>query len=127
METTRPTSDRPLRVIAYTDVAAIGGAEISLGHLVTAVSDEIDVTVVSISEHVVDAIASGRTTDALHLWRTRMLSLRVDAHVAVGEVSARRMEDFYALVVRQGNFAKCIVLSPSHLLLLPGKVRVVDY
>lgn len=38
-----------------------------------------------------------RTTDALHLWRTRMLSLRVDAHVAVGEASARRMEDFYAL------------------------------
>lgn len=44
METTHPTSDRPLRVIAYTDVAAIGGAEISLAHLVAAVSDEIDVT-----------------------------------------------------------------------------------
>ncbi len=38
-----------------------------------------------------------RTTDALELWRTRALSLRVDAHVAVGEASARRMEDFYAL------------------------------
>lgn len=38
-----------------------------------------------------------RTTDALALWRTRSLSLRVDAHVAVGEASARRMEDFYAL------------------------------
>jgi glycosyltransferase involved in cell wall biosynthesis len=38
-----------------------------------------------------------RTTDALTLWRTRTLSLRVDAHVAVGEASARRMEDFYAL------------------------------
>lgn len=38
-----------------------------------------------------------RTTDAIALWRTRMLSLRVDAHVAVGEMSARRMEDFYAL------------------------------
>ena len=38
-----------------------------------------------------------RTTDAIALWRTRFLSLRVDAHVAVGEASARRMEDFYAL------------------------------
>lgn len=38
-----------------------------------------------------------RTTDAIKLWRTRALSLRVDAHVAVGEASARRMEDFYAL------------------------------
>jgi glycosyltransferase involved in cell wall biosynthesis len=38
-----------------------------------------------------------RTTDTLTLWRTRALSLRVDAHVAVGEASARRMEDFYAL------------------------------
>jgi len=38
-----------------------------------------------------------RTTDALDLWRTRALSLRVDAHVAVGEARARRMEDFYAL------------------------------
>ncbi|MDX2098171.1 MAG: glycosyltransferase [Leptolyngbyaceae cyanobacterium bins.59] len=38
-----------------------------------------------------------RTTDAVELWRTRCLSLRVDAHVAVGEASARRMEDFYAL------------------------------
>jgi glycosyltransferase involved in cell wall biosynthesis len=38
-----------------------------------------------------------RTTDAVQLWRTRALSLRVDAHVAVGVASARRMEDFYAL------------------------------
>jgi glycosyltransferase involved in cell wall biosynthesis len=38
-----------------------------------------------------------RTTAVLQLWRTRALSLRVDAHVAVGEASARRMEDFYAL------------------------------
>ncbi|MGV0023373.1 glycosyltransferase [Phormidesmis priestleyi] len=38
-----------------------------------------------------------RTTDAIALWRTRFLSLRVDAHVAVGEASSRKMEDFYAL------------------------------
>ena len=38
-----------------------------------------------------------RTVEASWLWRTRSLTLRVDAAVAVGEASARRMEDFYAL------------------------------
>lgn len=38
-----------------------------------------------------------RTVDALELWRTRTLTLRVDAAVAVGKASARRLEDFYAL------------------------------
>ena len=154
--------DRPLRVVAYTDAAGVGGAEISLGHLVATVSADIDVTVLGTSSLVVDAIADRRpqaarmvlpatgsrsslahtrtlhqlrpdvvhinlctpwvgttcliaalllpkarvvrvdqlplrTTDALTLWRTRLLCLRVDAHVAVGEASARRMEDFYAL------------------------------
>ena len=154
--------DRPLRVVAYTDAAGIGGAEISLGHLVAAVSDDIAVAVLGTSQLVVDALADRRpqaarmvlpatgpqsamahlmalhhlrpdvvhinlctpwvgttgliaalslpkarivrvdqlplrTTDALTLWRTRTLCLRVDAHVAVGEASARRMEDFYAL------------------------------
>jgi glycosyltransferase involved in cell wall biosynthesis len=151
-----------MHVVAYTDSAGIGGAEISLTHLVTNMASEIDVTVVGTWQLVVDAIAHQRsqakrvvlpatgiravlahfqvlhrlhpdvvhintctpwecaiatfaaltlpyarvvrvdqlplrTTDALKLWRTRMLSLRVDAHVAVGEASARRMEDFYAL------------------------------
>ena len=146
----------------YTDSLGLGGAEISLGHLVAAVSDKIEITVVGVSEPVVNAIAAQRssakkivlpptgiasltahvatlhhlrpdvvhlnlctpwagatglaaaltvpgarvvrvdqlplrTTDALTLWRTRSLSLRVDAHVAVGDASARRMEDFYAL------------------------------
>jgi glycosyltransferase involved in cell wall biosynthesis len=152
--------DRPLRVVTYTDAAGIGGAEISLSHLIATVSDNIDVTVLGTSQHVVNAIAALRpqasrlvlpatglgsasahftalrrlrpdvvhvnlctpwvcTTvlfaaltlpnvrvvrvDQLHcvppiaLWRNRMLSLRVDAHVAVGAASARRMEDFYAL------------------------------
>ncbi|MBD2433693.1 glycosyltransferase family 1 protein [Fischerella muscicola CCMEE 5323] len=151
-----------MRVVTYTDSAGIGGAEISLGHLVTNVSNEIDVTVVGTCQLVVDKIAAKRpqakrvilpatgvksltahlqalhylspdilhintctpwecamglftaltlpkarvvrvdqlplrTTDVIKLWRTRMLSLRVDAHVAVGEASARQMEDFYAL------------------------------
>ncbi len=162
METARPGIDRPLRLVTYTDAAGIGGAEISLGHLVGSVSKDIDVTVLGTSGPVVEAIAAQRaqtepvvlitkglkalaahlrallrlhpdvvhinlctpwagalglaaalmlpgtrvvrvdqlplrTTDALLLWRTRALSLRVDAHVSVGEASARRMEDFYAL------------------------------
>lgn len=60
MKTVQSGIERSLRVVAYTDVAAIGGAEISLGHLVAAVSDDIDVTIVGISEYVVNAIASGR-------------------------------------------------------------------
>lgn len=162
METPRPGIDRPLRVVAYTDAAGIGGAEISLSHLVTNVSANVDVTVIGTSEFVVDAIAARRsgasrvvlpasglraatahlealhrlrpdvvhvnlctpwagatglvaaltlpkarvvrvdqlplrTTDGFRLWRTRALSLRVDAHVSVGKASAQRMEDFYAL------------------------------
>lgn len=158
----RPNLNRQLRVVVYTDAAGVGGAEISLGHLVASVSDDIEIIVVGVSELVVNAIASRRsqavakilptkgagsvmahlaalhqlhpdvvhcnlctpwacvtglvvaltlpharvvrvdqlplrTTDFLTLWRTRALSLRVDAHVAVGEASARRMEDFYAL------------------------------
>jgi glycosyltransferase involved in cell wall biosynthesis len=151
-----------MRLVAYTDSAGIGGAEISLKHLVTHMSQDINVTVVGTCQLVVDAIAQHRpqasrvllptkridsltahlqllhrlqpdvvhinictpwecatglfaaltlpharvvrvdqlplrTTNAVKLWRTRALSLRVDTHVAVGEASARRMEDFYAL------------------------------
>ncbi len=151
-----------LRVAVYTDALGIGGAEISLGHLVATVSSDIAITVIGVSPLVVEAIAAQRpqaawvvlpgmgvrscvahlaalhrlqpdlvhvnlctpwagavslaaaltlptarvvrvdqlplrTTDAIELWRTRALCLRVDAHVAVGEASARRMEDFYAL------------------------------
>ncbi|MUH00528.1 glycosyltransferase [Scytonema sp. UIC 10036] len=151
-----------MRVVTYTDSAGVGGAEISLKHLVTNVSRDFHITAMGTSQVVIDAIASNkpqlsqvvlpakgiysltahlqalhrlqpdivhinictpwecaiglfaaltlpnarvvrvdqlplRTTDAVKLWRTRALSLRVDAHVAVGEASARRMEDFYAL------------------------------
>lgn len=151
-----------MKVVVYTDSAGIGGAEISLGHLVATVSPSIEIAVVGVSQVVVEAIASGRphtpkivlsaksplslpihwlafrrlqpdivhlnmcvpwagtigltaalslpnarvvrvdqlplrTTSAIDLWRTRALCLRTDACVAVGEASARRMEDFYAL------------------------------
>lgn len=152
----------PIKVIAYTDSLGVGGAEISLGHLVTTVSSEFELTVMGVSSQVVNAIAKQRPdlpkivlpktglnsflahrrafqqvqphiihcnlcspwacaiglitalslpnvrvvqvnqlplrTTHLPLWlRTRLLSLRVDAQVAVGVASSRRMEDFFAL------------------------------
>jgi hypothetical protein len=57
----RPGKDRPLRVVAYTDAAGIGGAEISLGHLVASVSEEIEIIVLGVSELVVKAIAARRS------------------------------------------------------------------
>lgn len=153
--------DRPLHVVVYTDSAGIGGAEISLRHLVATAVKEIQITVAGVSQTVVETIRADRpsasillpaqgmrswfahrrtfqrlqpdiihlnlctpwagaiglsaalsipsarvvrvdqlplrTTDAVPLWRTRALCLRVDAHVAVGQASAQRMEDFYAL------------------------------
>ncbi|MEB3357762.1 MAG: glycosyltransferase [Synechococcales bacterium] len=151
-----------MHVLVYTDSAGIGGAEISLGHLVANASPEITVMVVGVSAPVVNAIAKGRPQaqsyvlpaagwgawrshlatfhrlqpDLVHInlctpwagatglmaaltlprsrvvrvdqlplrtthlptWlRTRSLSLRVDAHVAVGQACSRKMEDFYAL------------------------------
>ncbi|MGF1479687.1 MAG: glycosyltransferase family 4 protein [Cyanophyceae cyanobacterium] len=150
------------KVVVYTDSAGIGGAEISLGHLVAFVSPEIELTVLGTSEKVVEAIAARRPqanrivlperglgglvahwqalsplkpdvvhvnlcapwagmtgltaalmlphsrvvrvdqlplrTTELRTWLpTRWLCLRVDAHVSVGQTSAKLMEDFYAL------------------------------
>jgi glycosyltransferase involved in cell wall biosynthesis len=150
------------RVLVYTAAPGLGGAEISLGHLLAHTSPAVDVIVAGTSPQVVTHLsgrrpgtpgvvlpASGprapaaqlaafrrlrpqvvhvnrhvpwaaataiaaalatpaarvvtvdqlplRTVDLLELWRTRMLTLRADAAVAVGEASARRLEDFYAL------------------------------
>lgn len=155
-------TDRPLRVAVYTDSTTIGGAEISLGHLVATADPATQITAIGVSAAVLERITTGRpqtpqivlparglasilahcltwhrlrpdiihvnlctpwaaaiglvtaltlpqtrvvrvdqlplrTTAALQLWRTRWLALRVDANVAVGEASARRVEDFYAL------------------------------
>lgn len=151
-----------IKVVAYTDALGIGGAEISLSHLVTTTNHEFEITVVGVSQSVVEFITKNRTdvskivlpatgilafvghwqtfqrlqpqvihcnlcspwacaialtaallqpnirvvqvnqlplrTTHLATWlRTRLLSLRVDAQVAVGVASSRRMEDFYAL------------------------------
>nr|WP_231134445.1 glycosyltransferase [Motilibacter deserti] len=142
----------------YTDGLGRGGAEISLGNLLAAAPDTLDLAVAGPGAEVVEWVAARRPgtpthvvgagfrdhlrllravrpdvlhanlsvpwagapaltaahalpglrtvvvqqlplrTTALPEWaRTRALLLRADAHVAVGEGSARRMEDFYAL------------------------------
>ncbi|MDX2215238.1 MAG: glycosyltransferase family 4 protein [Oculatellaceae cyanobacterium bins.114] len=174
----------PLHVVIYTDAAGMGGAEISVGHLIATISPDIQITVVGVVANVVNAIADRRphttrlvlptprihswvthlatfrqlqpdiihcnlctpwacaialftalllphtrvvrvdqlplrTTDLITWLRTRLLSLRVDAHVAVGQASARRMEDFYALgrdtviSIPNGVPDYCSQLSPS--------------
>ncbi|UBF26531.1 glycosyltransferase [Kovacikia minuta CCNUW1] len=184
----------PERVVVYTDAMGVGGAEISLGHLVTNVSQEIDLTVLGISPHVIQTIAAHRpevrqivlpaqgiqalaahlttlhqlnpdivhlnlctpwacamglvaaltlpqgrvvrvdqlplrTTAAIALWRTRALSLRVDAHVAVGQGSAKLMEDFYALgrhtVLSVPNGVPDVVLHTLPLMSRKSGERVV--
>jgi glycosyltransferase involved in cell wall biosynthesis len=145
-----------MRLLAYTDAAGVGGAEISLANLLEELRRDakLDITVLGRSPEVVErvtppgassvvapiprhpaliarmrpdvvhanlptpwagsaglaaALALPRTrvlavqqlplrTVQLPLWlRTRELLRRLDAHVAVGEQSCRRMEDFYAL------------------------------
>jgi glycosyltransferase involved in cell wall biosynthesis len=147
-----------MRVVAYTDSAGVGGAEISLEHLVRTAPAAVDVVVAGTSRATVERLAAARpgaralvvrrgvlahaaafaavrpdvvhvnrcvpwataaaacaalgtpgtrlvtvdqlplrTTHAGLLWRTRALTLRADVAVAVGRVSARRVEDFYAL------------------------------
>lgn len=147
---------RGVHLLAYTDAAGVGGAEISLANLLTELRREPgdELTVLGCSPEVVDrvsppgvasviapvsrhpavlarlrpdvvhanlptpwagaigiaaALALPRTrvlavqqlplrTVELPVWlRTRALLRRLDAHVAVGEQSCRRMEDFYAL------------------------------
>ena len=145
-----------MHVVACTDSRGVGGAEISLAHLVAAADPGLRIDVLGVDAAVVARVAAGRPhvrtlvapaarhpallarlrpdvvhanlavpwasattlaaalalprtrvvavqqlplrTVALPVWlRTRALLRRLDAHVAVGEASCRRMEDWYAL------------------------------
>lgn len=55
-----------MHVVVYTDSAGIGGAEISLGHLVATASPDIHITVVGVNASVVKSIAQ-RRPQARHL------------------------------------------------------------
>jgi glycosyltransferase involved in cell wall biosynthesis len=51
---------RPLRLLVYTDSGAIGGAELALGYLLGALSEEIEVGVLATDREVAAAIAGHR-------------------------------------------------------------------
>jgi glycosyltransferase involved in cell wall biosynthesis len=176
-----------VRIVVCTDSRGIGGAEISLAHLVASADPRFRVDVLGVDEAVVARVAAGRPqaratvapaarrpallarmrpdvvhanlavpwagatdlaaalalprarvvavqqlplrTVALPLWlRTRALMRRLDAHVAVGEASARRVEDFYALgrgsVVSVPNCVPDVSL-PERVPRAPGAPLVV--
>jgi glycosyltransferase involved in cell wall biosynthesis len=54
------STSRPLRLLAYTDSGAVGGAELALGYLLGALGVEIEVGVLATSQVIAEKIASRR-------------------------------------------------------------------
>jgi glycosyltransferase involved in cell wall biosynthesis len=53
-------SDRPLRLLAYTDNSELGGADLSLSHLLAFLGAEVQVGVLGVSRAIVERVALGR-------------------------------------------------------------------
>jgi glycosyltransferase involved in cell wall biosynthesis len=53
-------SERPLRLLAYTDNSALGGADLSLSHLLASLGAEVQVGVLGVSRTIVERVALGR-------------------------------------------------------------------
>jgi glycosyltransferase involved in cell wall biosynthesis len=53
---------RRLRVVAYTDSVEVGGAEHALAHLVAAMHDSVEISVLGVSEPVVSRVAGAKPT-----------------------------------------------------------------
>jgi glycosyltransferase involved in cell wall biosynthesis len=49
-----------LKLVAYSDAPMVGGAELSLGHLLACLSDDVHVTVMGVERQVVEALAARR-------------------------------------------------------------------
>jgi glycosyltransferase involved in cell wall biosynthesis len=60
---------RPLRILAYTDSAGVGGAELALGYLLGALAGEIEVGVLTTSPEVGEAVAAHRSETRLTIVR----------------------------------------------------------
>jgi glycosyltransferase involved in cell wall biosynthesis len=56
----RVPSDRPLRLLAYTDNCELGGADLSLSHLLAFLGAEVQVGVLGVSRAIVERVALGR-------------------------------------------------------------------
>jgi glycosyltransferase involved in cell wall biosynthesis len=55
---------RPLRLLAYTDNSELGGADLSLSHLLTFLDAEIEVGVLGVRRGIVERVARGRPESA---------------------------------------------------------------
>ena len=49
-----------MRLVAYTDNVELGGADLSMAHLIARLDPSIDVTVLGVSRGLVERIAAGR-------------------------------------------------------------------
>jgi glycosyltransferase involved in cell wall biosynthesis len=89
---------RPLRIAAYTDSVEIGGAERALSHLVAALGDAFEVTVLAPSEDVASYIAGPKATSVVTPPRPAL----ADAHAFrahVRELRALRPDVLHANLI----------------------------
>jgi glycosyltransferase involved in cell wall biosynthesis len=86
-----------VRLVAYTDNVDLGGADLSMSHVIARLDPAIDVTVVGVSPTIVERVASGRPTAATrvvpgarsgHDWRSLVEHLRVLRQIAPDIVHA---------------------------------------
>ena len=56
----RVSRARPLRILAYTDTVALGGADLALSHLLASLDGGIEAMVVGVSSEIVERVASAR-------------------------------------------------------------------
>lgn len=54
------TVSKSLHILVYTDAAGVGGAEISLGNLLATIPAEVQISIVGVSQTVIEAIAKCR-------------------------------------------------------------------
>jgi glycosyltransferase involved in cell wall biosynthesis len=112
---------RPLRLALYTDAKGIGGAERSLTHLASALSPEIELSVLGVHDRVVGEVASGRSdanSVVLPFVRTRYDAPAIGAHLRA--LVRLKPDVFHANLISPWAGQMAIFLA----LLVPG-IRVV--
>jgi glycosyltransferase involved in cell wall biosynthesis len=56
---------RPLRILAYTDTEALGGADLALSHLLASLDGAVEAIVVGVRGEIVERVAAARPTTAV--------------------------------------------------------------
>lgn len=57
-------ASRPMRLVAYTDNVELGGADLSMAHLLARLDAAVDVTVLGVAPSIVERVAAARPTAA---------------------------------------------------------------